>query len=681
MAELRPYPFGALIRRVFRELETCGSICDLPRGKFFLGGGERELSTRCHGRRAATPLGPAAGPQSQMAQNILLSWLGGSRILELKTVQIDDELTIPRPCIDMQTVGYNIEWSQELKLAQSLEEYVKGSMLIEILVASGELELQPGAEATLFDMSVGYDLAGIRSEPVQAFLRGMQDATAIVERLRSEIPDEYRRYRDLDFTTRLSDTLTLSTFHGCPPDEIEAIVDFLLRENGLNCIVKLNPTLLGPDEARELLHGDLGYEDLRIPDSAFEDDTRWEEMEGFCQRLGETAGGLGLGFGVKFTNTLIVHNHRDFFPETEKQMYLSGAPLHVLAMRLVGRFRERFGDTYPVSFSAGVDRRNFPDAAALGLAAITVCSDLLKPGGYARLAGYFDELEGRMEASGAGDLEELVIRAYGNGASALEELALDEEERERCVVALERGTPLKRASSPETFDAWVSRARLLNTRSYVEKVTRDPRYAQARNARPPRKIGSHLELFDCITCDKCIPVCPNDANFTFVLPRLRLPVVKLRNEAGLWSAREDGELVIEESHQIANFADFCNDCGNCDVFCPEDGGPYLVKPRFFGRLEDWRGFAHLDGFHLSEGRDGSVVHGRFGGVEYVLSSGPSRTGFAGPGFELELEEDDPAADPRGSASTEVDLTYFRLLIWIRDAVGTSEKVNYVSAWS
>jgi len=681
MAELRPYPFGALIRRMFRELETSGSICDLPRGKFFLGGGERELSTSFHGRRAGTPLGPAAGPQSQMAQNILLSWLGGSRIIELKTVQVDDELTIPRPCIDMQTVGYNIEWSQELKLEQSLEEYVKGSMLIEILVASGKLDLQPGAEATLFDMSVGYDLAGIRSARVQAFLRGMQDASGVVERLRSEIPDEYRRFRDLDFTTRLSDTLTLSTFHGCPPEEIEAIVDFLLRENGLNCIVKLNPTLLGPDEAREVLNGILGYEDVHIPDSAFENDTRWEEMEGFVRRLGDTAGGLGLGFGVKFTNTLIVRNHRDFFPETQEEMYLSGAPLHVLAMRLVGRFRARFADTYPISFSAGIDRGNFPDAAALGLVAITVCSDLLKPGGYARFSGYFEELERRMQRTGAKDLEDFAIRAFGNAASALEELDLDEEERESCEAALKGRGPVHSACSPETFAAWVSLARLLNTRSYVEKATRDPRYAQARNAKPPRKIGSRLELFDCITCDKCIPVCPNDANFTFVLPRLRLPIVKLRYEQGLWKTRVDGELVIEEKHQIANFADFCNDCGNCDVFCPEDGGPYIVKPRFFGRLEDWKGFAHLDGFHLAETGGGSVVRGRFGGVEYTLRGGSPRARFTGSGFELELEENDPATDPRGAASAEVDLTYFQLLIWIRDAVGKAGEVNYVSAWS
>jgi putative selenate reductase len=49
-------------------------------------------------------------------QNIMLLWLGGSRIIELKTVQILDELKIPHPCIDVINVGYNLEWSQELRL-------------------------------------------------------------------------------------------------------------------------------------------------------------------------------------------------------------------------------------------------------------------------------------------------------------------------------------------------------------------------------------------------------------------------------------------------------------------------------------------------------------------------------------------------------------------------------------
>ena len=679
MAELRPYPFKALVRRMFRELEQEEAVFHLPRAKFFRGAGDRSFATHFHGRRAATPLGPAAGPHSQMAQNLVLSWLGGARILELKTVQVQDRLEIPRPCIDMQTVGFNVEWSQELRLRESLEEYVKGAMLIEMLRAKGGLELGPGDGDTVFDMSVGYDLAGIRSEPVQSFLRGMRDATALVERLRAEIPDEHRELRDLDFETSLSDTLTLSTFHGCPSEEIEAICNHLLRENGLHCIVKLNPMLLGADEVREVLNGALGYEELRVPDSAFERDTRWEQVEAFVPRLGETARSLDLGFGVKFTNTLIVENHRDFFPASEKEMYLSGPPLHVLAMRLVGRFRERFGDRYPVSFSAGIDRRNFADAAALGLVPVTVCTDLLKPGGYARASGYLDELGRRMEACGAADLEAFALGAYGHAARSLDDLELAPEERERCEEAVRTGGDPRNACSEATFTAWVSAARLHNTRTYVERASTDPRYARAKNAKPPRKIGSRLELFDCISCDKCVPVCPNDANFTFVLPQVRIPIRKLRREGGAWRARTEGELAIEEAHQIASFADFCNECGNCDVFCPEDGGPYLVKPRFFGTLEDWRRFAELDGFFL-EGGEGGAAYGRFGGKEYVLTEPGGRTRYRGPGFDVELVEGEPPASggEEVEEGVEVDLTYSTILRWVRTAVGNGERVNYVN---
>ncbi|MEK6610689.1 MAG: glutamate synthase, partial [Gemmatimonadota bacterium] len=233
MAELSPYPFGALIRRMFRELDRKQAVFDLPSRKFVLGDPLKDLSVRHLGRPAATPFGPAAGPNSQLAQNIVLSWLAGGRIIELKTVQINDRLVIPRPCIDMQTVGYNVEWSQELLLEQSLEEYVKGAMLIRMLEAGGALQLAPGFGRTVYDLSVGYDLAGIRSERVQAFIRGMMNAAPMVDRLRREIPDEFKHLRDVDFETRLSGTLTLSTFHGCPPDEIERIIDYLLRQLGL----------------------------------------------------------------------------------------------------------------------------------------------------------------------------------------------------------------------------------------------------------------------------------------------------------------------------------------------------------------------------------------------------------------------------------------------------------------
>src|ERR1035438_6842390 len=105
MAELKPIPFPLLVRRAFREFEQEGKIFDLPRDKWFRGIPGIDLSVDYHGHHASTPLGPAAGPHGQLAQNIVLGWLGGSRIIELKTVQILDELRVPRPCIDAANVG------------------------------------------------------------------------------------------------------------------------------------------------------------------------------------------------------------------------------------------------------------------------------------------------------------------------------------------------------------------------------------------------------------------------------------------------------------------------------------------------------------------------------------------------------------------------------------------------
>src|SRR5579872_5128231 len=139
MAELVPIPLPLLLRRAFLEFQTEGKIFDLPAAKFFRGLPGLDTSVVSNGHRAFTPLGPAAGPHDQLAQNIALCWLGGSRIIELKTVQILDELVINRPCIDVTNVGFNIEWSQELRLEQSLREYVGAAMFIEILKASNLL--------------------------------------------------------------------------------------------------------------------------------------------------------------------------------------------------------------------------------------------------------------------------------------------------------------------------------------------------------------------------------------------------------------------------------------------------------------------------------------------------------------------------------------------------------------
>jgi putative selenate reductase len=680
MAHLRPYPFAALVRRMFRELDRHQSIFDLPARSFFANDPRRDLSVRVHGRAAATPFGPAAGPQSQLAQNIVLSWLGGGRIVELKTVQINDELSIPRPCIDMQNVGYNVEWSQELKIEQSLEEYAKASMLVEMLAASGKLPLGPAEARTIYDMSVGYDLAGIKSDRVQAFLHGMLDARVVIERLRRQIPDEYREYRDLDFPSRLSDTLTLSTFHGCPSGEIEKIVEFLLRDAGLHVTIKLNPTLLGKTETLRLLHDELGYHDIHVPDTAFDRDTTWDQALGFVERLGRVAADAGLGVGVKFTNTLIVENHRTFFPVDQTEMYLSGPPLHVLAMHLVRRFRCQFGDRYPISFSGGIDRGNFADAVALGLVPVTVCTDLLKPGGYGRARGYLQALAERMDTAGAGNVGDFIIRAYGLGAAGLAKLGPpDSDVGQACQDALAAGTDLRQACGDEFYGRWCAEVKLLNTEMYVERAASDPRYAEPNNRKTPRKIGRSLKLFDCITCDKCVPVCPNDANFTFVLPSSPIPIVKFRREGGAWQRWEEGTLKVEEKHQIGNFADFCNDCGNCDVFCPEDGGPYVVKPRVFGSRDAWDSAPALDGFFLDRHEGTETVMGRFAGHEYRLQVSDGQVAYSGFGFTVTFAESDPERTFEGDATSVVDLTYFQIMNALRKAILASSEVNYVTS--
>ena len=58
-----------------------------------------------------TPCGPAAGPHTQLAQNIIAAYLTGSRF-EVKTVQILDgeDLPVSKPCIAADEC-YNVEWS------------------------------------------------------------------------------------------------------------------------------------------------------------------------------------------------------------------------------------------------------------------------------------------------------------------------------------------------------------------------------------------------------------------------------------------------------------------------------------------------------------------------------------------------------------------------------------------
>ncbi|MBI3195174.1 MAG: glutamate synthase, partial [Ignavibacteriae bacterium] len=398
MAELIPIAFENLLKRIYYEYRKNDSIFDLPSRKFYRPNPELDLSVIFCGNNAANPVGPAAGPHTQLAQNIVLSWLAGARILELKTVQIKDELQLTRPCIDMATVGYNTEWSQELRLDESLREYVKASMIIDMLkqslqvtgyglqVSGITLETENRKLETVFDISVGYDLAGIQSSQIRSWLQTMRDASQLIDELRLQIPDEFAAFRNLPFKSEIGNSITLSTFHGCPTGEIEKICEFLISEMDFHVIIKMNPPMLGKERLEHLLYEKLGYTDIEVHQKAYETSIKFNEAVDMVRRLQTVASRGNKTIGVKFGNTLEVYNKGNFLKD--KIQYLSGQPLHILHLALVDEWRKVFGADFPISFSAGVDANNFPDMVAIGLVPVTTCTDLLRPGGYARLPQY-----------------------------------------------------------------------------------------------------------------------------------------------------------------------------------------------------------------------------------------------------------------------------------------------------
>jgi putative selenate reductase len=322
----------------------------------------------------------------------------------------------------------------------------------------------------------------------------------------------------------------------------------LLTELGCNVCIKMNPTLLGAGEVEHLLHDVMGYREIQLSPEAFAKDLQFDEALDLVPRLQRVAQAHGKHLAVKFSNTLVVKNHKSFF--TDETMYMSGPPLHVITMNLVKKFREHMKTSIPISFSAGLDAHNIATAVALNMVPVTTCTDLLRPGGYARLIRYLENLGAKMREVGACTIPDYV-KHYAGKEAAL-----------------------------------------------VAETTANPRYRWERNQGVPRKIGSKLWLYDCINCDKCVPVCPNDANFVYEAPAGAIPYDNFELLPEGVRRVPGGVLELAKAHQLANYADACNDCGNCDVFCPEDGGPYVEKPRFFGSLETYRKYAGRNGFYI-----------------------------------------------------------------------------------
>ena len=129
-------------------------------------------------------------------------------------------------------------------------------------------------------MSVGYDLEGIKGPKIDKYLNEMKDASQTpvyqeCKRVLKEMFPAETAFIDA-IGPRISDSVTVSTLHGCPPDEIERIASYLITEKHLHTFVKCNPTILGYESARLILDG-MGYDYIAFDEHHFNEDLHYYE--------------------------------------------------------------------------------------------------------------------------------------------------------------------------------------------------------------------------------------------------------------------------------------------------------------------------------------------------------------------------------------------------------------------
>ena len=413
---MTPIPFAKVMAWLLSEHET-GSVFGVKRP--YAAGGQ---CLPLFHEKLETPFGPAAGPHTQLCQNIIAAYYAGSRFFELKTVQTLDgeDLPVSKPCILANDECYNVEWSTELRVEEAFCEYVKAWFAIKLISRAWHLGEPDGF---IFNMSVGYNFEGISSKKIDDFIEGLKDAsrTPVWAECVLWAKENLKRLPGVDMayigavSPHVCSSITLSTLHGCPPHEIERIASYLIETKKLNTFVKCNPTLLGYDFARKTLDA-LGFDYLAFDDFHFMDDLQWTDAVPMFARLQALAEKNGVAFGLKLTNTFPVAITRGELPGSE--MYMSGRSLYPLTIELARRVSAAFDGKLRISFSGGADAFNCEALFDAGIWPITMATTFLKPGGYQRMTQIAEALSKReyrpFDGVSVGKLDYMARRARGD---------------------------------------------------------------------------------------------------------------------------------------------------------------------------------------------------------------------------------------------------------------------------
>ena len=391
---MRPMSIDHLMHWIMSEYEQKKSIFGIEK----IVKHENGQALPIYEEKIESPFGPAAGPNSQLAQNIVAAYVAGSRFFELKTVQVMDgadlAACINRPCIIAGDECYNCEWSTELYVPQAFAEYVKAWVACKLIAKEYGLG---DPDAFVFNMSVGYDLEGIKSPKVDKYINDMIEAkdTEVFKECINWALEHVNEFKNVDeeyirnISSNVSNSITESTLHGCPPAEIERIATYLITEKHLNTFIKCNPTLLGYEYARKRLDG-LGFDYIAFDDHHFVEDLQWADAVPMLHRLYDLCQEKGLEFGVKITNTFPVDVTRNELPSNE--MYMAGRALFPLSIHIARLLTDEFQGKLRISYSGGATIENIKELFDAGIWPITMATNILKPGGYQRMSQIADEL-------------------------------------------------------------------------------------------------------------------------------------------------------------------------------------------------------------------------------------------------------------------------------------------------
>jgi putative selenate reductase len=136
---------------------------------------------------------------------------------------------------------------------------------------------------------------------------------------------------------------------------------------------------------------------------------------------------------------------------------------------------------------------------------------------------------------------------------------------------------------------------------YFDKKQRSKRIAEQKGNVFSLNQLTEIESSRCLECNficnKCVDVCPNRAN---------IPITVDRDN-------------FKDISQILHIDWMCNECGNCETFCPHNGSPYKDKVTLFRNEREFNN-SRNSGFYVSSDDGGLIVISRFNSMRETFRS-------------------------------------------------------------